>query len=213
MQHLKIFHQDGLIYFDKFRVADLVLLKTEDENKYLLTIDINTFEGEHSADEVTAIEKQFDTRLNPAQMEFANAVYEDYVELASPDDIDGLRIAKEDSNEKYLYFHWHVFLRNNHLTFRKTGSIVQLHWTATGDDAIHQHSEQAKDNAVEIVCELNFYVFTIDEWKAFAKTGTDRKHRHDHLLRTEITAETHPHLSDLGRAQKAWELAGQSDNG
>jgi len=213
MQHIKIFHQDGLIYFDKFRVADLVLLKTEEENRYLLTIDINTFEGVYSTDEVTAIEKRFDTRLNPAQMEFANAVYEDYVELSSPDDIDGLEIAKEDSNEKYLYFHWHVFLRNNRLSFKKIGPTVQLHWTAIGEDAIHQYSGQAKDNAVDIVCELNFYVFTIDEWKAFAKTGSDRKEKHYHLLRTEITRETHPHLTELGRAQRAWELAIQSGNG
>jgi hypothetical protein len=213
MQHIKIFHRDGLIYFDKFRVADLVLLKTEEENKSLLTIDINTFEGAYSTDEVTAIEKRFDTQLNPAQMEFANAVYEDHVELSSPDDIDGLEITKEDSNEKYLYFHWHVFLRDNRLTFKRNGPTVQLHWTATGDDAIHQHSEQATDNAVDIACELNFYVFTIDEWKAFAKTGSDRKEKHYHLLRTEITDETHPNLSELGRAQKAWDLAGQSANG
>jgi len=203
MQYIKIFHQDGLIYFDKIRVADLVLLRMEEENRYLLTIDIATFEGTYSAEEIAAIELEQKAKLNPSHTEYAHAVYEDYVELAFPDELDGLEINTEDSDEKRIYFGWNVPLHNNRLMFRKNGSAIHLCWTASADDAFYFH-EKAKDSAVDIQCSLNVYVFTIEEWKIFAQKGAERLDRLYGLLRTEITAATHPHLSEMGRAQEAW---------
>lgn len=209
MQYIKIFHQNGLIYFDQIRVAELVLLRTEEENKYLLTIDVSSFEGFYNDREKAALEKQLGVTLQvPEEMEYVKAAYQEYIMLASPDDLDGVEIYEEDNQEKYLYFGWHVLLGKNTLTFKKTGDVVRLHWTATGPDALYnEFDERAKENTVEIVCDLNFYVQTIDEWKAFAKVGADRQDRFFDLLRTEITEAAYPELSEFERVQKAWELA------
>lgn len=209
MPSIKIFHQDGLIYFDQLRVADLVLLRTDEENKYLLTIDIASFQGLYNDREKAALEKQLGTPLQvPAEMEYIHVAYQEYITLASPDDLDGVEIYEEDNQEKYLYFGWHVLLGNNTLTFRKTGNVVRLHWTATGPDALYNEFDaRAKENAVEIVCDLNFYVQTIDEWKAFAQVDQARRNKFQELLSTEVTEAAYPELSEFERARKAWELA------
>jgi hypothetical protein len=210
MQYIKIFHQNGLIYFDQIHTAELVLLRTDEANKYLMTIEISSFEGQYNDREKDALEKQLGVPLQvPEEMDYIKAAYQEYITLATPDALDGVEIYDEDNQEKYLYFGWHVQLGNNKLTFRKTGDIVRLHWTATGPDALYNEFDaRAKENAVEVVCDMNFYVQTIDEWKELAKTGNARQEKFYALRRTVVTEEAYPELSAFERAQKAWELAG-----
>lgn len=209
MQYIKILHQNGLIYFDQIRQADLVLLRTDEANKYLMTIEIHSFEGQYNEREKVALEGQLGTTLQvPEEMEYVIAAYQEYITLASPDDLDGVEIFDEDNQDKYLYFGWHVQLGNNTLSFKKTGDIVRLHWTATGPDALYnEFDERKKENAVEVVCDMNFYVQTIDEWKEFAKIGQARLEKFYELRRWTITEEAYPALSEFERARKAWELA------
>jgi hypothetical protein len=212
MQFIKIFHQNGLIYFDQIRTAELVLLRTDEENKYLMTIEIRSFEGYYNDREKVALEKQLATALQvPEEMEYVVAAYQEYITLASPDDLDGVEIYDEDNQEKYLYFGWHVQLGNNRLTFKKTGNVVRLHWTSTGPDALYnEFDKRKKENAVEIVCDLNFYVQTIEEWQEFAKAGQARLDKFYKIRRWDITEAAHPTLSEFERNRKAWELAGHS---
>lgn len=209
MQCIKIFHQDGLIYFDQIRTADLVLLRTDEPTKYQITIDISTFEGRYNDREKDVLEKQLGTPVQvPEEMEYVKACYQEYITLASPDDLDGVEIYDEDNQDKYLYFGWHVQLGNNALKFKKMGDKVRLHWTCKGPDALYgEFDPRAKEGAVEVVCDMNFYVQTIEEWQEFAKIEQTRLEKFYDLRRWVVTEAAHPELSEFERAHKAWALA------
>lgn len=161
MQYIKVYHQDGLIYFDRFRVAELMLIKVENaKNSYQLIIDIQSFDYKHSDDEIKELEQRFNIKINN-ELDYVWVTLEE-ITLNAVDELNDLTITAEASEGKFLYFGWHIPLFDNLIKFSKGLTNYNLSWTAMSND-VNYYDEQAKGNKVEIDCELNLLVFDNNE--------------------------------------------------
>lgn len=219
MNEIKVHHQDGLIYFDRFRIAELMLLKSESSsNEYLLIIDIQSYDYVRSGEEVAELEKKFKVKLNK-ELRYVGVTLELFCDLDPAAGLDAFVLAPEnDGDGPSLYFGWHVPLSNNRLKLKKEDGAYNVYWTATADD-VEYYDDRARDNKVVINCRLNLFVFENKlEYQQHEKLKSKRRQTYFSVLRSlsgqaiegdtiDIGEAASMNMTGAGQCGFAWELA------
>lgn len=223
MNEVKVNNQDGLIYFNNFRVRELILLKSEgEEDEYRMIVDIQSYDYPHSQQELDEFERKFEQKVNN-QLDYVWVKFEELCNLDSIDELNGLELGIEDCKDKYLYFGWHTPLYNNKLVITKSQNTYLLSWGATSDDAVY-YDERATENKVQINCELDLYLFKSEEdWQKHDKLRNKQRDYYfailnqlngrselnkDELDLSEISNEFNERQKNERQKQElAWEIA------
>lgn len=154
-EYLKINHQDGLIYFEDFRVADVLLIK-KNANTYRFDVDIKTFDGPYSKKERLDIEHRIGQSLYN-EYSFAWLSIENHeVEMSTTEELENLTIEIEkgwdDETENGLvsiYLGWGIELLNNKIKFEKIENDFYIIWKANSGD-IDYYDERARQTSYEM---------------------------------------------------------------
>ena len=176
-EYIKVNTQDGLVYFDQARIADVLLIKLSD-NLFRMEIDIKSFDGPYSKTEKENIEKALGQSLNESINYAWISMKNTNVKMTSKDDIENMELSFEnghdENTDRYLgiYFGWGIQLNNNKLKFEKIDDSLYLNWTATSDD-IDYYDERAKGTSHQFrirvnVVELNNVDEIQERWKQLA---------------------------------------------
>jgi hypothetical protein len=180
-EFLKVHHQDGLIYFEDFRIADVLLIR-KDEHFFRLDVDIKTHDGPYSKREKQALERRLGQAINNnfsyAWLSIENKV----IQLSSIDDIENLSLTIEkgwdvEVNDTLIgiYFGWGIELLNNRIRFSKVGEDLFLHSKAVSGD-VDYYDERAKQTTYEMKIKVNIVVLQDEReirkrWKRLANLG------------------------------------------
>ncbi len=190
-EYIKVNTQDGLVYFDQFRIADVVIIPIS-ENLFRMEIDIKSCDGPYSKEEKLSIEKSLgkpiSESINYAWLSMKNA----NIEINSKADLQDLELLFEngydENTDRYLgiYFGWGIQLNNNKLKFEKIENSLYLNWTATSGD-IDYYDERAKDAIHEFrfkvnIVELNHLDEINKRWK-FLANKTKRYYEIMHCMK------------------------------
>jgi hypothetical protein len=168
MNYIKIFHQDGLIYFDKFQVAELILLKIEDPNKCLLMVDVQCFDAIKTESEKQELEKELQFKINTEALfyDFAFFTIDEYIDLPTIDELNDLTInpinQENGDPPAYIYLGWHIGCYENEVKFWKKDNTWFMQWVGLADD-INYYDERAKKNKVEARVKLEIFIFETKE--------------------------------------------------
>lgn len=218
MNEIKVYNQDGLIYFDNFRIKELILLKNqENDTEYLVMIDIQTYDYCHTESDITVLEQKFHQRIHN-QLNYVWIKFEEFCDLKALKDLDSYEFEIEENEDKYLYFGSHVFLSHNRLKIERNRKSYRIAWEATSDDAIY-YDAQTKENSVEINCDVDLYVFNSKEdWQKHDKLRNRQRDCYFDILNqlqgtTESVkkeldiSEIKPGYSEKKKNELAWKIA------
>lgn len=182
-EYLKIGHQDGLIYFEDFRIADIMLIK-KDKNTYRLDLDIKTYDGPYSKKETEEIESRLGQSINN-EFNYAWLTIENKeIKLSSLEKISNVSFEIEkgwdedaENGLAGIYFGWGIELLNNKINFFKEDKELYINWTAVSGD-MDYYDERAKKTTYEMkikvkVIELESKDDLLTRWKKLANM-TDR---------------------------------------
>src|SRR6185437_13041139 len=166
MQEVRIYNQNELYYFTQFRISDLILVKQEGyKTKYLLIIDMQSFDFFYSEDEIAKLERHFKTTINNEE----NRVWvtlKQFCELESIDEISDLIIEAKDCEDKLLFFGGqidYILLFDNIIKFSKNKSTLHINWVASSEDSQFAY-EDSRTYKIEMKFNLNLIVFDEQEY-------------------------------------------------
>jgi hypothetical protein len=221
MQEVRIYHQDELYYFNQFRISDLILVKQEGyEIKYLLILDMQSYDFFYSEDEITNLEERFKTKVNNEE----NRIWvtlKQFCELESIDEIDELIIEAKDCEGKLLFFGGqidYILLFNNIIKFSKNNSTVHVNWAASSEDPQFAY-EDARPYKVEMNFNLNLTVFNEQEYLKTEKQKNEVRDIYFGILRKfngqgfpdenfdYLNAISFDNISELEKSKLAWKIA------
>jgi hypothetical protein len=221
MQDIKVYHQDGLIYFDNFRVTELILVN-RDKDEYKLILDIQSFDYPHNKEKIFDLESRFKTKIN-TDINYVWVTLEELCNLKTIDDLHGFAINDASDNDKFLYFGWHIGLFNNAIQFKKSEQGYCIIWTATSGD-VNYYDNRANENKVEINCDLNLFVFpNEDEHQKHITLKNRQREIYFSILRSllgqaipgqdnyDISEVSKRDLSEFEMNKYAWDFAIQND--
>ena len=164
-EYLIIKHQDGTIYFDEFRVSEVIVFKEQD-GEYSLNIDIKTYDVQYSEKELSQKEYDISSKINNdihfawiGLRFFAIPRNDTQYLLDTTFTIDrGYDIDIVKDSIAHAYFGWSIELNDNFIKFFETDGNLYLNWKANSDDIIY-YDKRAKVNNFELQCKVNFKKF------------------------------------------------------
>ncbi|MEO9511723.1 MAG: hypothetical protein ABJN84_18230 [Flavobacteriaceae bacterium] len=187
---LKIEHQDGLIYFRDFRIADLISYPNEEGN-LMVNIDVKSYDGPYSVNEVRALT----TELGQINNDFAycwielrdylctekklQQIFEEEIKIS-----EGYNVEGSINAVAHAYFGWSIELKNNSIRFQSIDDKVKLTWLASSED-VNYYDNRAKNNNFLLECELNVIEFSSE--KEYYDYLAEKDEKHDlyySILRT-----------------------------
>lgn len=180
-EYLKINHQDGLVYFEDFRIADILLIK-KNENTYRLDLDIKTYDGPYSKTEKQDIEKRIGRTINNEYSYAWISIENKEVKIPSIEEIENLKFEIEkgwdeeaENGLASIYFGWGIELLNNQISFSKVDKDLFINWKAVSGD-VNYYDERAKQTTYEMKIKVNILELEDEKeiserWKRLANLG------------------------------------------
>ena len=162
--YLQFDHQDGKIYFDKFRISELTTYPNE-QGRTVINIDIKTYDGPYSDSEVDVLSSNIGKINN--DMTYCWIELRDYeTELDFNDLIkntlefeEGYNINNSEGDSiAHAYFGWSIELNHNRLEFEMGKAGLKLSWKASSSD-VNYYDERAKGNNFELETILTVHHF------------------------------------------------------
>lgn len=184
-EYLKIYTQDGLVYFSPFRISDVLLTRIS-ESEVRFDLDIKTFDGPYSEDELNKLKNRFNEAINNDYGYAWLTIENKRLMCKSLDGIETIEFEirkgwDEGSGEGLagIYFGWRVELLENKIRIEidkatNTGTIT---WTAVSGDT-NYYDERAKATKYEFRAKVRVLYFMDaqeirERWRRLANM-TDR---------------------------------------
>lgn len=164
-EYIKIDHQDGLVYFEGFRVKELCVYK-DLFKKYVAQLDVRTQDVKHIQQYVQETEIQINQKINPyisyvwvelreyvTNRRSLNGLMKNKITISK-----GYEIDEYSDSCAFVYFGWGIELNENIIKFIKNGDKYYIKWTALTDD-INYYDKRAKKCTFELLCEIEVKEF------------------------------------------------------
>ena len=158
-QNLSINHQDGTIYFEKFRTSEIVTYPDEN-NQLVVNINVKTYDGPYSEIELNDLPKGIGKVKN--DIEYCWVELRDYKSSKLFNELiqntinfkEGYNINESEGHSiAHCYFGWSIELNHNVINFKRIDNVLFLEWSATSND-VDYYDERAKENKFTLCTKL-----------------------------------------------------------
>lgn len=212
---LEISHQDGKIYFDKFRVSD-IMTYPDTKGNIIINIDVKTYDGPYSKKELDIFYKTVGKVNNDTCFSWIelrdytikeNDLTNTVIEIKNGYDID----SSNDDSIAHLYLGWSIELNNNHISFTNKGSELVMEWIASSDDVNYYDSRSQKNNFKLTVSLTEHHFSSKKEYYEFVKYKDKNQDLYFSALRilsnTQIEEDNNYDICDITKGDSQIETS------